>query len=200
MPEPAPGRRRRYRSTVREAAKARTRQTILDTLLALPAEQELEGLTMEQLARAAGVGPATLYRHFPNRDALYGAIVDRLNEVTGTPRLPRAPDEIAAQVESGFAEFDRMAPVTAAYLRSNFGREVHQVGRQRRLRAYAAALEPVTSSLHEQERRRLEASVGYLASARAWLALREEFGMTGAEAGAAIGWAVRTLIQAARSR
>ena len=198
MAEPAQA-RRPYRSAVRDAAKARTRQTILDTLLALPAEQELEGLTMEQLARAASVGPATLYRHFPSRDALYGALIDRLNELTGTPELPRAPDEIAQQVERAFGEFDRVASITAAYLRSSFGREVHEVGRQRRLRAYAAALEPVTSDLPEDERRRLEATVAYLASARAWLTLREEFGMTGAEAGAAIGWAVRTLIAAART-
>jgi AcrR family transcriptional regulator len=53
--------------------------------------------SLDEIAKRAGVGPGTLYRHFPTRDVLLDAImqswVDRVNEATdkvlaqeGTPR------------------------------------------------------------------------------------------------------------------
>src|SRR6187431_2740441 len=53
--------------------------------------------SLDEVAKRAGVGPGTLYRHFPNRDALLDAImqswVDRVNEAAdkaltheGSPR------------------------------------------------------------------------------------------------------------------
>src|SRR3954463_1550176 len=40
--------------------------------------------SLDEVAKRAGVGPGTLYRHFPNRDALLDAImqswVDRVNQ------------------------------------------------------------------------------------------------------------------------
>ena len=53
--------------------------------------------SLDEVAKRAGVGPGTLYRHFPNRDALLDAImqswVDRVDEAAekalaheGSPR------------------------------------------------------------------------------------------------------------------
>src|SRR3954463_8810288 len=42
--------------------------------------------SLDEVAKRAGVGPGTLYRHFPTRDKLFDAImqswVDRVNETT----------------------------------------------------------------------------------------------------------------------
>ncbi|MGE2717312.1 TetR/AcrR family transcriptional regulator [Mycolicibacterium litorale] len=43
-----------------------------------------EGLTVpvDEIARRAGVGPGTIYRHFPTKEALYAAVVEhRLHEM-----------------------------------------------------------------------------------------------------------------------
>lgn len=57
---------------------------ILDTAAAVLADRQGETVSMAEIAEAAGVGRATLYRYFPNRDALITgltrAAIDELSE------------------------------------------------------------------------------------------------------------------------
>jgi AcrR family transcriptional regulator len=59
-----------------------------------------EGLSLplDEIARRAGVGPGTLYRHFPTKEALFEAVVqDRLQRLADDARALRgAPDAGAA--------------------------------------------------------------------------------------------------------
>jgi len=50
---------------------------ILDTAEAIYTQPDGLGTTMEEIARAAGLGRATLYRHFSNRDELLLAVIER---------------------------------------------------------------------------------------------------------------------------
>jgi AcrR family transcriptional regulator len=45
---------------------------------------------MGDVARAAGVGPATLYRRFPNQEALAQVVLERFFARAVTVPLPRA--------------------------------------------------------------------------------------------------------------
>ncbi|MFJ3666016.1 TetR/AcrR family transcriptional regulator [Streptomyces sp. NPDC090106] len=56
--------------------------------------------SLEDVARRAGVGIGTLYRHFPNRDALLGAVFeDAVTQLLARAReLSRAPDPCSALV------------------------------------------------------------------------------------------------------
>jgi AcrR family transcriptional regulator len=56
---------------------------------------EAEGVTvpLDEIARRAGVGPGTVYRHFPTKEALFEAVVH--------DRLRRLADEGAVLRESG---------------------------------------------------------------------------------------------------
>ncbi len=51
----------------------RNRQRLLEAAKAVFAEKAASA-SLEEIARAAGVGIGTLYRHFPNRDALIEAV------------------------------------------------------------------------------------------------------------------------------
>src|SRR6187549_970002 len=53
---------------------AANRERILDAARRLFFEQGLHA-SMDEVARAAGVGPATLYRRFPTKEALLDAIL-----------------------------------------------------------------------------------------------------------------------------
>jgi AcrR family transcriptional regulator len=58
------------------ADAARNRATILAAAEALVAEHGAQCVTMDQVARAAGVGKGTLFRHFGDRCGLMRALLD----------------------------------------------------------------------------------------------------------------------------
>jgi len=54
-----------------------TRERILDCAEALFAERGLAGTAVRDIARQAGLTPASLYNHFPGKQALYEAVLER---------------------------------------------------------------------------------------------------------------------------
>ncbi|GAA3979742.1 TetR/AcrR family transcriptional regulator [Streptomyces marokkonensis] len=59
--------------------KQRNRVHILEVAEQFFAEQGISG-SMDAIAKRAGVGPGTLYRHFPNREALLAALLQARDE------------------------------------------------------------------------------------------------------------------------
>jgi AcrR family transcriptional regulator len=53
-----------------EAHRREVREAILDTTAALVAEQGLRSVTMSRVAQDAGIGRATLYKYFPDLEAI----------------------------------------------------------------------------------------------------------------------------------
>ena len=62
----------------------RNREKLLAAAVELFAERGTDG-SLEEVAKRAGVGIGTLYRHFPTRDALVEAVSER-ELVTVTPQ------------------------------------------------------------------------------------------------------------------
>ena len=81
-----------------EALRDRTATLILDSAATLLARNG-ESASMEEIAQAAGVGRATLYRHFANRDellrAMAAASVEELAALIAEAGLATAPFEEA---------------------------------------------------------------------------------------------------------
>ncbi|MFH8492030.1 TetR/AcrR family transcriptional regulator [Streptomyces longisporoflavus] len=73
MGEAAAGERRQ------RTDKQRNRTHILEVAEEFFAEQGITG-SMDAIAKRAGVGPGTLYRHFPNREALLAALLQARDE------------------------------------------------------------------------------------------------------------------------
>jgi AcrR family transcriptional regulator len=64
-----------------EAHRREVRGAILDTTAALVAEHGLLTVTMSQIAEETGIGRATLYKHFPDVEAILAAWHER--QITG---------------------------------------------------------------------------------------------------------------------
>jgi len=74
---------------VRVPARDRRLQ-IMEAAKELFARQGFEGTTTRQIAEAARVNEAIIFRHFPTKEDLYWAIIDRESELTGwQPALQR---------------------------------------------------------------------------------------------------------------
>lgn len=87
----APGSNRGLRADAR-----RNRDRVLQTAQRLFATEGL-GVSLDEIARRAGVGPGTVHRHFPTKEALYLAVAtDQLEQLVAEAEAIAATDDPAA--------------------------------------------------------------------------------------------------------
>ena len=131
------------REGLRDRKKARTRALIREHALRLFAEQGFQATTVEQIAAAADVSPATFFRYFPTKDdVVTGDGIDVL-VIESLLRQPPRLDPVAA-TRSAMASV--LAALPAAELArfsssARLGMSMHETGEfARTARALAAAL------------------------------------------------------------
>ena len=67
------------KSIVADARVVRTREALCEAMTALVSEQPLDAITVRAIAARAGVGYATFFRHYADKDALLADVADALN-------------------------------------------------------------------------------------------------------------------------
>src|SRR2546423_14731722 len=65
------------------------RAAIIQAVRRLFADKGFHGTTTRELAEAAGVSEALLFKHFPNKEALYSAMLVTCCAATGAPLVGR---------------------------------------------------------------------------------------------------------------
>jgi AcrR family transcriptional regulator len=99
----------------------RNYQRLLDAALAVFAEHRADDASLEEIARRAGVGIGTLYRHFPSRQALLEAVyrdqVEALRAAAAELHESASPgDALTAWLRALMAFSSTKANLTAALL------------------------------------------------------------------------------------
>jgi AcrR family transcriptional regulator len=90
----------------------RNRQQVLRTAQRLFAQHGL-AVPLDEIARRAGVGPGTVHRHFPTKEALYLAVaIDELERLVAEAKALAATDDPAAL----FTQMSRMMAMGAENL------------------------------------------------------------------------------------
>jgi AcrR family transcriptional regulator len=131
-----------WNDTIEEHRRA-VHMAILDTAASLTAQHGLTGVTMSQIAQATGIGRATLYKYFPDVEAILMAWHER--QVTGHLH------ELAAIGEQGDDPGQRLHAVLRAYARiqhEHHGHDLaavlhrgeHMVSARQHLRGFLAGL------------------------------------------------------------
>jgi len=89
---------------------AQAHRSVLDAAVTLFAERGIDGTSMDAIAGRSGVSKATIYKHWPNKDALALEILDHLH------RLDDWPDTQSPDVMADITEIldRRPSPRTAA--------------------------------------------------------------------------------------
>ncbi|MFG1704578.1 TetR/AcrR family transcriptional regulator [Nonomuraea sp. M3C6] len=135
---------------------------IIDTARAVFAEQG-PAATLDEVARLAGVGAGTLYRHFPDRDSLIHAVLaDTLERMIALAEEARAEETWAWDALDHFVH--GCAGLRLDLLVSVAGAQVHRVsatpeineGRARLL----AALDQIVHAAHDEGALRLDVGSG----------------------------------------
>lgn len=76
-----------------------THETILAAAQAMMAEHGPNGLTVSDVARRAGVNRGTAYQHFPTREHLVAAVLERLGRSTKRVLDATAPPSLDARID-----------------------------------------------------------------------------------------------------
>jgi AcrR family transcriptional regulator len=192
--------RRPYDSSLRQQRADETRQQIVAAAARLVAAERPPDVSVPAIAEAAGVGVATVYRHFPSKDEVLDAVYDHW--------MRGARELLADHSDYDRDEFLSFLPELwrrqaadeglerAMSAHAPAGRSVRRRRRARR-RQVAVDLVADVDAVDAETRAALEAIVLLLTSTTAHRHLREHWAMSTDDAAAAAAWAIRALVTAA---
>jgi AcrR family transcriptional regulator len=192
---------RRYQSTLRDRQVAQTRELILDAVTTLLGNRRADEVTNREIAATAGVSERTVYRHFPDREALLEGLSRRLPDMDGiTPsfRVESLDDLVPAgrALMEGLVSH-HVAALAEAVLNADprrFARDTrtHSDDMRELLAKELPDLEPA-------DHLRIAAVLRCLLSSQAWLRMREEYGVPGTESGPVVAWVIETIVRELRA-
>lgn len=110
---------------------ARNRRAILETARALFGVRGVTRVTMEEVAREAGVGKGTLYRRFPNKEVLCQALLDEPTREFQAETLALLRDEAVAPLDKLDRFLDRLVGFTEQNLDLLYGGHHALLGAER---------------------------------------------------------------------
>lgn len=191
--------RRPYISPLREALALDTRERILETVAGFMRSGAPEPLTIDAIARRAGIERRTVFRHFSSRDALLAAFWVWINERYFTDSLPSTLDELTTAPRRVFEQFDAEEGIVRGSLHSEAGRAMRLGAVAARRLAFRKAVRELGSESDPVAARHFEVISHALFSAAAWETMRDYADVDGREAGDAVSWALSVLAGAARA-
>jgi AcrR family transcriptional regulator len=182
---------------LRSRQTAATREEILDVAMRLLSSGAHHSFSHESIAKAAGMGARTVYRHFPDRAELLQALWLRLRDSTEI-RFPAREEDVVSFARLVFQAFDEHELVVRAVLRSPAGMEVRDRGGVEGRSAFAQSLSDLLAEFGATERARAVAVFVAIYSAPFWQLLRDRGGLTGPEAQEAAAWLIELLLDSLR--
>ncbi len=176
-----------------------TRTAILDSALTMVREEPARTVSHEAIADRSGIAARTVYRHFPTRGHLAGALWARIRDETGT-RWPTTEADIARSVRAQFAQFEKHAAFVRASIVTSATTDYVAHGSAEGRAAFQQSLATVTRDLPPAESRRLVAICVAMYSAPFWQMLRDRGKLSAEEAREAAATAFEAVISAAKAR
>ena len=191
---------RQYSSPLRERHAQQTRDLIIDAVTALIESRRIDEVTTREIAQSAGVSERTVYRHFPDRDALLAGLTSRLHRSLGEREDPlNSPvfdsiDDLkvaAIRLMAGLEEFH-----VAARAEALFNTDPRRFSPDTRANSarFPGVMAAILPELDDQACLHLAAVIRCLLSAQAWLRMREEFGVSGDDAGPVVAWVLDAIV------
>jgi len=180
----------------REAHREDVRRRIEDALLECMASGQMHRLNHDALAEMTGVSRRTVYRYFPDREALMKALWHRTIAVQG-PRggMPRDAAAVLSRLEDVFTAYDRNASAMIVATATLEGRAVRNAMKAERDSGWRKALAKETDALPDLDRRMVLGVIQLLSTGLAWRELRDQWDLDGAEIATACRWAIATLLR-----
>ena len=151
--------------------------------------------TMRAVAAEAGVGERTIYRYFPNRDALEEAVHDHVAPRLGAP-LCSSVNELEEYVDALYGAFEQNADLTVATVTTPWTQSTLAGTRSRNLAALRALLADGFPEAEDSDVVAAAASLRTVLSGAGWVYQRHSCGLSADEVRANAVWLVREVLAA----
>ncbi len=179
---------RAYSSKLREEQAEQTRERIVEALFEQVLDTQRNDFSIADVAKRAGVSERTVYRYFPTREDLVGAVDERFNDIEEQPKPPRSVSDFPRHVAELYEWFGNNEQLVEAAHVAGIGRELHLRARARRGEKARRVMDRLFKPLPKRERKILFAVVRTMFGSAIWRAMREEGGLTNEEAAEAAQW------------
>lgn len=182
--------RRSYRMVARAQAAARTGERILDAAVEVFFEEPTTSISLDEVARRAGVTAQTVIRRFGGRDGLLAAAAER--EAGRVRREREVPaGDIDAAVRVLVEHYERTGDVVLRMLaeeaRSEALRAVVDQGRRMHREWCEAVFAPALVGRGASERARRLAQLVAICDVYTWMLLRRQSGLSRKQTELALG-------------
>jgi len=184
MEKAAPGRKipsRTYRSPLRAQQAQRTRELILAAYADLVVAERSSDITMAAVAARAGVAERTVYRHFPNGQALLDGLSEQASAVMrerGAELGGRSLDEAIAGAERLYRGFEAAGPPIKAAIIAGLDAGYRSPGQPGRVDHIREALHAEFPHLSDDELTEAVVLLRFQLGGWAWYLLTEREGLS----------------------
>ena len=174
--------KRPYRMKRRAELEAETRRRITESAVALHERIGPAQTSISAIAEAAGVRRSTVYRHFPDEEALFAACSSHWRGLNPPPDVTTW-----ASPQAGLNELYAFYSRTHRMYESLFRDEALVPAVSRRLRDFSGYLDAARDALLKgrgRSPRRMRAAAGHAVAFTTWQSLTQDEGLTNADAAA----------------
>lgn len=181
--------------SLRERQKDLTRDTIIEALSQILVEEGIHGFSVQSVADRAGVSHRTVYRHFPNREALLeglGEKIEDLSALSNSLQLPRTISDFEQGIAEAFQLLEDHEEMMTAFLQVSITTNF----RPKQTRARDSATLEIVRDLAPalpQEQKEAAALIRFLASSLSWMIFKTQFGLSGEEASRTVREALKMI-------
>ncbi len=184
---------------LRDDHRRHTRERIVRAVAELVTEEHPAAVSVPAVARRAGVGVATVYRYFPNKEALLDAsavvVSEGARSVDG--RQPMTFEDLAGLLPVAWNELaGEHLGLARNQLASPLGRELRRRRWEDKQAAMRSALEEIGVDPTSVAGQRLSALADVLTSSTALLELHDKARIPVDDAVAYVLWGLRVLVDA----
>ena len=168
---------RPYKQEARAASAAATGERIVDAFTRLVRDHWLDEVTLDDVAREAGVTVQTVIRRFGGKEGLHNASAERLGrQVRANRETPVG--QVGAGIAALVRDYEEIGDITIRLLahepRYGLLKPLLDMGRQWHRQWLEALLEPFLDRLPPDERERRVASAIVVTDVYAWHLLRRD--------------------------
>ncbi len=183
-------------TTLRDAHAELTRERLLDAAVALIRKGAEP--TLRAVGQGAGVAERTVYRYFPDRDALATAVGPRLQGVSGIPLCDDAAD-LEAYAAALFSTFEKNSAFVRMLLTTPWMTAPFRRTRAGNLKALRKLVDAAHPRARPADRAAATSTLRAVLSGSGWFYLRDSCGLSNADCIAHAQWLVRTVRKALRT-